>query len=188
MANGTTSAAAVGAHMPASLTLDDIAAMAVADEYGHRYEMSPEGVLSVMPPAAVEHAILASRLLVWFVTHGWRPDQVLQNCGLRIPTSDGTGGRVPDLTVWDQAPKTGEIWATVERLQVAIEIVSKGSEAMDHVTKRAEYAAAGIARYWLVDRDNANTVIRFGLAGHDYVEAGRQPLAWLLSTDPRDHL
>jgi hypothetical protein len=64
MANGTTSAAAVGAHMPASLTLDDIAAMAVADEYGHRYEMSPEGVLSVLPPAAVEHAILASRLLV----------------------------------------------------------------------------------------------------------------------------
>jgi hypothetical protein len=40
-ANRTASAAAVGAHMPASPTLDEVAAMAVADEYGHRYEMSP---------------------------------------------------------------------------------------------------------------------------------------------------
>jgi hypothetical protein len=43
-------------------------------------------------------------------------------------------------------------------------------------------------RYWLVDRDNANTVVRYRLAGQDYVEAARQPLAWLLNTDPRDHL
>lgn len=188
MANGTSSAAAVGAHMPASLTLDDLAAMAVADEYGHRYEMSPEGVLSVMPPAAVEHAILASRLLAWFLTHGWRPDQVLQNCGLRIVTGDGTGGRVPDLTVWMVAPKIGGVWAALDDLQIAVETVSKGSEAMDHVTKRAEYAAAGIARYWLVDRDTTHTVIRFELAGDEYVEAGRQPLAWLLNTAPTAYL
>jgi Uma2 family endonuclease len=174
--------------MPASVTLDDLAAMADADENGHRYEMSPAGALSVMPPAAVERAIFASRLLAWFLAHGWHPDQVLQNCGLRIVTEDGTGGRVPDLTVWNQAPKVGGVWAGVEGLRLAIEIVSKSSEAMDHVIKRTEYAAARVARYWLVERDAANTVVRLELAGDDYVEVGRQPLAWLLNTDPADHL
>jgi hypothetical protein len=173
MANGT-SAAAVGAHMPASLTLDDIAAMAVADEYGHRYEMSPEGVLSVMPPAGVEPAILASRLLVWFVSHDRdrrrhrrpRPRSHRVEPGAEDRGDLGHGGTAPG--------------GRRDRLQ--------GSEAMDHVTKRAEYAAARIARYWLVERDNANTVVRYELTGQDYVEVGRQPLAWLLNTNPTDHL
>jgi hypothetical protein len=43
-------AEAVGRHMPAVVTLDDLAAMTDADSYGHRYEMSPQGALSVMPP------------------------------------------------------------------------------------------------------------------------------------------
>jgi hypothetical protein len=60
---GVMSAESFGAHMPATLTLDDLAAMAAADEHGHRFEMSPEGVLSVMPPAGVAHTIIASRLL-----------------------------------------------------------------------------------------------------------------------------
>jgi hypothetical protein len=44
------SAEAVGAHMPTQITLDDLAMMAAADEH-HRCELSPEGVLSVGPPA-----------------------------------------------------------------------------------------------------------------------------------------
>lgn len=188
MADGLTGAAAVGAQMPATLSLDDLAAMADADGHGHRYEMSPEGVLSVMPPPGVEHAMIASRLLVWFVQHGWRAEQVLQNCGLRITTADGTGGRIPDLTLWEPAPDAGQVWAGVDGLWLAVEIVSRSSEAMDHVLKRGEYAAAGIARYWLVDRDAANTVVRYELDGGAYAEIGRQPLAWLLNTDPADHL
>ncbi|MET8282573.1 Uma2 family endonuclease [Micromonospora sp. NPDC005174] len=43
------SAEAVGMYMPAVVTLDDVAAMNSADPNGHRYETSPEGVLSVMP-------------------------------------------------------------------------------------------------------------------------------------------
>ncbi|MDH6462276.1 hypothetical protein M2302_002454 [Micromonospora sp. A200] len=56
------SAEAVGMHMPAVVTLDDVAAMNAADPNGHRYETSPEGVLSVMPPPDSEHAMIASRL------------------------------------------------------------------------------------------------------------------------------
>jgi Uma2 family endonuclease len=183
------SAAAVGAHMPADLTLEDLAAMAVADEHGHRYEMSPEGVLSIMPPAGVEHAMLASRLLVWFVVHGWTPEQVLQNCGLRITTADGAGGRVPDLTIWSEPPKAGDIWATVDGLVLAVEIMSRGSEAIDQVIKEAEYAKAGVKRYWIVSRDAAHTVTRWRLVDGAYQPAGDpQPLTWLLTTTPDEHL
>ncbi|WFE52408.1 hypothetical protein [Micromonospora sp. WMMD1155] len=58
-------AEAVGMHMPAVVTLDDVAAMNAADSNGHRYESSPEGVLSVMPPPDSEHAMIASRLFAW---------------------------------------------------------------------------------------------------------------------------
>jgi hypothetical protein len=39
---------AVGRHMPPVVTLDDLTAMMAADEH-HRYEISPEGILSIMP-------------------------------------------------------------------------------------------------------------------------------------------
>ena len=37
--------------------------MMAADPHGHRYEISPGGALSVMPPPDSEHAAIASRLL-----------------------------------------------------------------------------------------------------------------------------
>jgi Uma2 family endonuclease len=67
------SAATVGAEMPAEITLDDVAAMAAADEH-HRYELSREGVLSIMPPASPEHALVVSRLVHWFHLDGFGPD------------------------------------------------------------------------------------------------------------------
>jgi len=182
-------AAAFGAHMPANLTLTDLAAMSVADGYGHRYELSPEGVLSVMPPASVEHAILASRLLAWFLGHGWPPERVLQNCGLRIATGDRVGGRVPDLTVWSTAPRSGAVWAPVTGLLVAIEIVSPGSAAIDQVIKKDEYALAGIPWYWIVGNEAGDPVTRYRLeAGAYQPVAPAQPLAWLLNTTPDEFL
>ncbi|WP_410809426.1 hypothetical protein [Micromonospora sp. 067-2] len=37
--------------MPAVVTLGDLTAMMAADEH-HRYEIGPEGVVSIMPPPA----------------------------------------------------------------------------------------------------------------------------------------
>ncbi|MEU7584743.1 Uma2 family endonuclease [Micromonospora sp. NPDC049230] len=130
------SAEAVGMHMPAIVTLDDVAAMNAADPNGHRYETSPEGVLSVMPPPDSDHAMIA-----------------------------------------------------VDDVVLVVEIVSPGSEAIDSVTKVREYASAGIPRYWVADRDGAQTVTvhRLGGDGSDE-ERARMPLAWLLHTTPADHL
>ena len=56
--------------MPSAITLDDLAAMIAEDSHGHRYETSPEGALSVMPPPDSEHAAIASRLFAWFILAG----------------------------------------------------------------------------------------------------------------------
>lgn len=37
------------------------------------------------------------------------------------------------------------------RLLVVVEVVSPGSKRTDYVTKRGEYADAGIPSYWIVD-------------------------------------
>src|SRR5215468_12708162 len=115
-------AEAVGMHMPAVVTLDDVAAMNAADASGHRYETSPEGVLSVMPPPDSEHATIASRLFAWLIMAGWPADQALQVAGVRIAGSDGVGGRIADLTVWRKVPPRG-VWLPVADLLLVIEIV-----------------------------------------------------------------
>ena len=175
-------------HMPPVVTLDDLAAMIVGDSYGHRYEMSPEGALSVLPPPDSEHAAIASRLLVWLAMAGWPPEQVVQAAGVRIPGLDRDGGRIPDLTLWSK-PQARSVWLTLADLLLVIEIVSPGSEAMDELVKRHEYARAGIERYWVVDRDAAQTVTlyRIGQTG-EYEVVTMMPLAWLLNTAPADHL
>jgi hypothetical protein len=78
--------------MPPVITLDDLAAMIAEDPHGHRYEVSPEGALSVVPPPDSEHAAIASRLLVWLAVAGWPAEQVLQAAGIRIA---GRTAKVP---------------------------------------------------------------------------------------------
>ena len=182
------SAEAVGMHMPAVVTLDDVAAMNAADPNGHRYETSPAGVLSVVPPPDSEHAMIASRIFAWLIMAGWPAEQVLQAAGVRISGPEGDGGRIPDLTVWRKPPPRG-VWSAAGDIALVIEIVSPGSEATDSVTKVREYASAGIPQYWVVDRDGGQTVTLHRLAGQGgYEERARMPLAWLLQTSPAEHM
>lgn len=181
------SAEAFGRYLPAVVTLDDLAAMNAADPFGHRYELSPEGALSVMPPADSERAAIASRLFAWLLLAGWPAEQILQAVGVRIPGPDGDGGRIPDLTVWS-APQPRSVWLPLMELLLAVEIVPPGSAAMDEVVKLQEYAEAGIPRYWMIERDVAQTVTLYVL-GTDkaYEVVAKMPLAWLLQTKPADH-
>ncbi|BBH63789.1 hypothetical protein ACTI_04740 [Actinoplanes sp. OR16] len=119
---------------------------------------------------------------------GWPAEQVLQVAGVRISGQGRDGGRIPDISVWRRPPPRG-VWLAVTGLLLTIEIVLPGSEAMDEVTKRREYASAGIPQYWVVDRDDARTVTLYQLSSEaGYTERARMPLAWLLQTDPGDHL
>lgn len=171
--------------MPPVVTLDDLAAMMAADEH-HRYEISPEGVLSIMPPPGYAHAIIATRLTVWLATAGVPVDRIAQAVGLRIPGCNGVGGRIPDLVVWTKAQADG-VWLPVADVLLVVEIVSPGSEGVDTVTKRNEYATAGIPQYWVVDQDPAPTVTMHRLNDGRYAVQATMPLAWVLNTVPAEH-
>ncbi|MEV4639621.1 Uma2 family endonuclease [Actinoplanes sp. NPDC049548] len=180
------SAETVGRSMPSVVTLDDLTAMMAADEH-HRYEMSPEGVLSIMPPPGYAHAIIATRLMVWLATGGLPADRIAQAVGLRIPGPEGgVGGRIPDLVVWTKAQTDG-VWLPVTDVLLVVEIMSPGSEGTDLVTKRREYAGAGIPQYWVVDQDSAQTVTMHHLDGDQYAVRATMPLAWLLNTALEEH-
>jgi Uma2 family endonuclease len=180
------SASTIGAQLPAEITLDDVAAMAEADEH-HRYELSREGVLSIMRPATPEHALIVSRLVHWFHVNGFGvngfgPEQVTMDCGI-----DVGGGRQPDLTIWAKGKpprRARSSYAGLDGLLLAVEVVSPDSELTDRVIKKAEYASAGVPRYWIVERDKAETVQMYLLSdsGSGY-RPEREPrsLAWLLN-------
>jgi Uma2 family endonuclease len=171
--------------MPQIVTLDDLTAMMAADEH-HRYEVSPEGALSIMPPPGYAHAIIATRLMVWLASAGVATDRIAQAVGLRIPGRDGVGGRIPDLVVWSKAQADG-VWLPVADVLLVAEIISPGSEGIDTVTKRIEYAAAGIPQYWVVEQDQPQTVTMHRLDGDRYAVQATMPLAWVLNTTPAEH-
>lgn len=125
--------------------------------------------------------------MAWLLSGGWDADQVLQGAGLRVDGATGNGGRIPDLSVCSALRSSG--WLDVQDLIVVVEITSPESRSMDAETKRREYAAAGIPRYWLVERDEGSTVTLFRLTPSGaYAVAAQVPLAWLLRTDPAEHL
>jgi Uma2 family endonuclease len=177
-----------GRVMPHHITLADVAAMAEADEH-HRYELTPEGSLVVMTPPSVEHQKIVGRLFAWFLQHGYDADQVIADVGIYTG-----GGRQPDLTVWateDAAQPVESSYCGTDGLLLAIEVVSPSSEVDDKVRKRAEYARAGIARYWIIEQAQPQTVLmlRLGDGGtYEPVLASPQPLRWLLTTDPSTYL
>ncbi|MFI9644159.1 Uma2 family endonuclease [Micromonospora sp. NPDC051925] len=168
------------------MTLDDLTSMMVADEQ-HRCEISPEEILSIRQPSGFAHAIIATRLTIWLAQGGLPADRLAQAVGLRIPgRHGGVGGRIPDLVVWSKEQADG-VWLPVADVLLVVEIVSPGSEGVDTVTKRSEYAAAGIPQYWTVDQDQAQTMTMHRLDGDHYAVRATMPLAWVLNTDPAEH-
>ncbi|WP_436523659.1 Uma2 family endonuclease [Actinoplanes sp. HUAS TT8] len=181
------SAEAFAKSLPPVVTLDHITDMIETDGYGHRFELSPEGAVTITPLPDTEHAGIASDLFAWLLASGRPPRQILQAVGIRISLPDGDGGRIPDLTLWSKRPQG--VWPAIADLLLAVEIVSPSSRSMDRDLKVKEYARAGIPRYWVVDRDAANTVTLYRLTETDgYESVTKLPLAWLLQSSPDDHL
>jgi Uma2 family endonuclease len=181
---------AIDHFLPDVLTLDGLAAMNDADTHGYRYELSPEGALSVMPPPDAVHAFIATRIMAWLLAAGYPPNRIAQAVGLRIPGNGGDdGGRIPDLVVWSEPPPPdAKVWLTNDGIALVVEIISASSKATDTKVKLDEYARARIPRYWIVDRDAAETVTMHELSGDTYTRREALPLAWLLNAPPSDYL
>lgn len=97
---------------------------------------------------------------------------------LALSGADGPGwSRRPDVvvaprTAFDRIDRKGGMLAASEVLLV-VEIVSPGSRRTDHVTKRGEYADAGIPHYWIVDLSDLVSLLACHLAGEfGYADGG----------------
>ena len=110
-----------------------------------------------MTPPTLEHQRIVGRMFAWF-SREWLHER---SESARESGSSPAAVRQPDLTVWadDDAPQLVESsYCGTDGLLLAIEVVSPSSGIEDKVRKRAEYARAGIARYWIIEQDQPQTV------------------------------
>ena len=81
--------------------------------------------------------------------------------------------RIPDVIVVDRSASDTDLpRLTASDAHVVIEVLSDGTRRLDRVTKFAEYADAGIPRYWLVDLADPVTVATYALVDGTYELAG----------------
>ncbi len=133
-----------------TMTLDEF--LDAEAEPGYRYELA-RGVLEVTNVPGESHAIILcnfNRALVRYeMAH---PDVVFYFGGgseyqFLLPTM--ISGRNPDFAVTLRgAPRDDR---GRHPASLAVEVVSRGGETRDYVTKREEYLAYGLREYWIID-------------------------------------
>ncbi|NJN22072.1 MAG: Uma2 family endonuclease [Leptolyngbya sp. RL_3_1] len=137
------------------LTLEDYLAYADASETRHELV---DGVLVEMPPESRLNARIAMFLIAEFLRHV--PFQLLCCKDTELEVSGRLAKvRLPDLMLLteelDQLLGTarGTITREMPPPQLIVEVVSPGkvNEDRDYRYKRSEYAARGVAEYWIVD-------------------------------------
>ncbi|MDQ2709159.1 MAG: Uma2 family endonuclease [Actinomycetota bacterium] len=131
-----------------------------------------EGVVTIAVRPAPKHMI-ASFQLTSAIARVLPPEyQVVQEVDLDlqlVPSGSPGFVRAPDLAVI----RTGALRRVHEPggvlcasdVVLVVEIVSPGSVRNDRVTKRAEYADAGIPYYWIVDIEQPVSLLAHHLAG-----------------------
>ncbi|MFI5780986.1 Uma2 family endonuclease [Nocardia sp. NPDC051570] len=159
------------------LTIADYAALDEDDRA--RWELV-EGNLVMSPSLSPRHARVSKRLLIQLDPQIPAGYELLDDIDVDLqlaPVDDPGSARRPDLFVvdsaeFDRVDKVGGILRASSVL-LAIEIVSKGSRRTDYVTKRGEYADAGIPHYWIVDLNEPVSLLACHLAGEmGYVDNG----------------
>jgi Uma2 family endonuclease len=129
-----------------------------------------DGRLEVLPVPTVTHQRVLRRLFValqgWAATNG---GEVLF-AGTRVKTGDERY-REPDLLYIPPDCSHLVHEQFVEKIGLAIEVVSESNRRHDLETKRTEYAEAGIPEYWIVDPE-AEQVIVLRLEERQYVVHG----------------
>jgi Uma2 family endonuclease len=165
----------------ATLTIADLEAM---PQDGRRYELIGGAIVMTPAPSTVHQRVVLR--LARLLQDACPPDHevFVAPTDLDLP---GEQRVEPDLVITPTAS------ISYERLRVpvllVVEIVSPESRTNDLVTKRATYAEAGIAHYWLVDIDrNLITLLRLAGEAYESVAEGSvvdalEPIAVSLSID-----
>ncbi|MBF2084324.1 Uma2 family endonuclease [Thermoleptolyngbya sp. C42_A2020_037] len=130
-----------------------------------RYELV-NGALVEMPPESDENLSIARKLLLEFIKH-IPADWVVWGTEIEVTGRRATA-RIPDLLVHTEDSKAavaGASRATITRDMpppaLVVEVVSPGqvNRDRDYRHKRTEYAARGIAEYWIVDPETRQVTL-----------------------------
>ena len=133
------------------------------------------GLLEYLPMNSDRHhavcGFLYRTLFAFLIGAGYDPAVRFAGVGLRVPTRI-RGPDVLALLDGDDPRRTRVAWAGADWVA---EVVSPDDPPRDHVRKRAEYAAAGVTEYWIVDPRDARrtvTVLTLDAAPPAYREHG----------------
>ncbi|GAB4155257.1 MAG: Uma2 family endonuclease [Cyanobacteria bacterium J069] len=146
-----------------SLTFEDY--LRHDDGTDTRYELV-NGALVAMPPESDENLSIARKLLLELIKYV-PADWVVWGTEIEVTGRRATA-RIPDLLVHTEDSKAavaGASRATLTRDMpppaLVVEVVSPGqvNRDRDYRHKRTEYAARGIAEYWIVDPETRQVTL-----------------------------
>ncbi|MEU6699293.1 Uma2 family endonuclease [Pseudonocardia sp. NPDC046786] len=139
-----------------------------------------EGQLMMAPSPAPRHNRAQLRLAGQLASQLPEGLEVLPEIDVDLALSgpDRPGWvRRPDLVVapresFERVDREGGAIRAAE-VTLVVEILSPGSRRTDHVTKRGEYADAGIGHYWIIDLGEPVSLLACHLAGEfGYADGG----------------
>lgn len=143
------------------------------------------GELVEMPPESELNRRIASFLFAFFLQQGIPAYRLTMKTEIVVSGSRATT-RFPDLMVLSdelaialEGARRSMVLPEMPPPMLVVEVVSPGQENRDYRYKRSEYAARGIAEYWIVDpMQQRVTVLEWveGLYEEQVYEAG-SPLA-----------
>lgn len=161
------------------LTFDEY--LNYSDNTDKRYELI-DGELIALPPESEPNNFIANYLFFYLASSGLVPLRLIKthNCEVQVAVlrSGDAANRYPDLTILEpeHIPLTANrLTITFDMLppRLVVEVVSprRVGRERDYERKRAQYAARGIAEYWVIDPiQQVVTVLR--LEEGQYVEVG----------------
>jgi Uma2 family endonuclease len=147
-------------------TIDDLAEL----PDGNRYEIL-DGSLIMSPAPDSLHGRVTT-LLARLLDRAAPTDLMISAAGFGVAVQDGRGYCVPDIVALVETALDRRVQAlSPADVPLAVEVVSPTSSSRDRVSKRHEYAAAGIRHYWIVDPDKQTlTVLSLDGRGARYEE------------------
>jgi Uma2 family endonuclease len=138
----------------------------------HLIEFS-KGFLTFLPMPTIFHQLILQYLfeqLKSFVQAGKLG--IVVTSGYKVRVGPGLH-REPDVLFIKAAHMSGIGKQYCKKVDLVVEVVSEENREHDLVTKREEYARAGIAEYWIVDPEEETiTVLTLTRRGKTYAEHG----------------
>ncbi|PSB08966.1 hypothetical protein C7B76_25865 [filamentous cyanobacterium CCP2] len=115
------------------------------------------GELVEMPPESELNRRIAMFLVIYFAQRGIQSQRLSMKTEIVVSGSRATA-RFPDMMILSEELETALAGARRSTVMLdmpppllVVEIVSPNQEKRDYRYKRSEYAARGIAEYWIVD-------------------------------------